>query len=282
MAVLRRGIESDAAPSSHRSFNATELKLAESIENNKNIVETFEQAPVISLATNAGATGDGEAAAATYGMNTGRNPFEYRAAVVESTGTAVFSAPYVSADGLELPLDANVTDGVTVLEIGHGVNSRSRAAFTIGTDGPFYLEATIKIDDVSDLDKLWLGFRKTQAYAADANDYTDMAAFMVGETGASVADGQINIATILNNAATSFTDTTEADWADAAEKTLRVDVDKEGRATFSIGGSEPAAVPSFTFDDGDVVVPFLAVDNATGSSTGDPGISVSSWKCGKK
>lgn len=280
----RLGLETDAVGNYNQKHNAREKKLAETIREDKNINDTFRQQVVVSVSNGDGAgTRVTEAAAGMeIGIASGAAMYEQHLAVVESTGTAEYLHPYTSSDGLELPLDADVLNGPTAYELTNGITSRSKAAFTIGTDDPFYLEAVIKIDDISDLEEMWVGFRKAAAYTADPDDYTDVAAFHVGETGGTVADGQINLATILNNAATTYTDTTLTDWADAGQHTLRIDVTKAGKVTFSYDDAAPTVTASFTFDDGDVVIPFLYVDNTTGSTTGDPGVTLVSWKVGKR
>ncbi len=285
MSTNRIGLttEIDALSAYPKRHNARELKLAQSVLYSKEIDDTFESAVVVSSSDNqSGAPLPAEAAAgAEIAFQTRKAAYEQHLAAVESTGTAAYAHPYQSVRGLNIPLDADVTDGATAVEITNGITALSPAAFTIGTDGPFFMEATVKIADVSDLEELWCGFRKTEDYQADPDSYTDVAAFHIGETGATVADGQVNLATILNDAATSYTDTTETDWADAGEHTLRVEVDHAGVVTFKFDGDEPATTAAFTFDDGDVVVPFLYADNTAGSTTGDPGVSVSAWRVGK-
>jgi hypothetical protein len=66
----------------------------------------------------------------------------------------------------------------------------------------------------------------------------------------------IQIETILNNAATTTTDTTQT-WADLATKTLCVGVGATGSVAYSINGSAPTVTAAFTFDDGDPVIPFV-------------------------
>lgn len=270
-------------PSYPTKHNARELKLAETLLKNKNIDEDFD-APLCWSATDK----DGKTllpAEATAGdelvFRTGKNNMELHQAVVESTGTAVYVLPYVSADGLECPLDADVTDGMTAGEITAGILSSSKSAFTVGTDEDFYVEATIKVDDITDLDQMILGFRKAEAYQAEPDNYDELAAIHVGETGATVADGQINLMTILNGGDTSYTDTTETDWADGGEHTLRIIVRKSGAVEFLYDGAAPTVTASFTFDAAEVVVPFFFYENTSGSTTGDPGISISSLKVGR-
>ena len=107
-----------------------------------------------------------------------------------------------------------------------------------------------------------------------------MAAIHIGETGATVADGQFNIATILNNVATVYTDTTLTDAADATEYALRVEVANNGACTFKIAGSVPTVTKAFSFDSGEKIIPFLFAETTAASTHGDPGIIISSWKCG--
>lgn len=268
-------------PSYPKRHNNREKKLYESIREDRNVKDTFEKAPIVSNSDNAsGAALPAEAAqGAEIGFRTNKAEYELHYAAVESTGTAAYLFPYQSADGLEIPLDADVTNGPTAVEVSLGTTSRSKQAWTVGTDS-FYLKATIKIDDISDLEELFLGFRKAEAYQADPDSYDEMAAFHIGETGDTVADGQINLATILNNGTTDYTDTTEADWADADEKTLEIRVLQTGEVKFLIDGEEPTASTQFRFDADEVVVPFLFVDNTSGSTTGDPGVSVSLLECG--
>jgi len=277
MAVIKRGIES-SAPKKYpsRRLRQRERKLAEAIEQSKNIDEDFNAPLVISavdqesnlLATSTLAAGD------EIAMRTDKHTF--LAHVQSVHGTVVNTFPTVSADGLEVVVDADAADGVTGWEITNGILSTSRAAHTVGsTDGhTIYCEAVIKIDDISDVTELGFGFRKAEAFRAAVDDYDEMASFNVGQD----ADGQIEIHTIINNAATAETDTTLTDWADAGVHTLRIEVDKNGKCMFLFDGAEPTVTASFTFDAGEVIVPFLFLK----CETGDPGVSISSWECGYK
>lgn len=278
MAVDRIGLvnELDQAdwPTRH---NRRELKLARDVLGNKNIDDAFQSAPVISTAVGSGAAPSEAAAAAVLAFSTGQALYELYYAAVETTGTAAYKFPTVSADGLELPLDANVTDGPTGIEITNGTTARSRAAFVIGTDEDFFLETAVTIGVVSNLTSMFVGFRKVEAYQANPETYTDFAAFQIGGT----ADGQINIWSALNDAATTKTDTTLTDWVDdvsgTGTHTLRVTVRKSGLVEFAFDGAEPTVTQRYVFDSGDTVIPFLHVTN----ETGDPGISLDSWRCGR-
>lgn len=273
MAEIRTGLETQAPGNYPTSLDTRERKVLEAATKNKNVEDTFACQPVVGGFNQA--TGVSEASEPASGQllsfMTRRAQYEMYYAAIETTGTAVNKVPTVSADGLELPLDANQTDGPTAIEMGHGTTARSDCAFTVGTSKDFFLEATIKIDDISDITELWMGFRKAEAYQADPDSYDEAAAIHIGDTD----DGRISLATILNNAATALADTALSDWTDGAEKTLKVLVLKDRRVKFFIDGVESTAV-RFSFDSGEVVVPFLHVDG----ETGDAGVSISSWRCG--
>lgn len=270
---LEKDLGTNAAPKYPTRHNSREIKLAETIMEDKNIDENFD-APIVISAANAstGLLVDSTLAAGDeVAFRTSKHNF--LAHVQSVNGTVVNTFPFVSADGLELNVDDDATNGVLGWEICNGILSNGKNAFTVGTDEKFFCEATIKIDDISDVTELAFGLRKAEAFQANVDDYDEMAAFNIGAD----ADGQIEIHTILNGAATAEVDTTETDWADAASKTLRIECDKNGKCTFSIDGSAPTVTASFTFDSGEVVIPFLFLI----SETGDPGVSISSFKAGK-
>jgi len=82
-----------------------------------------------------------------------------------------------------------------------------------------------------------------------------------------VISGDIYIETILNNAATVSTDTTQ-NWANTESHELRVDVDADGVATFMIDGAEPTVTASVTLDAGDSMIPFMFFLQANASQAG--------------
>ena len=270
---LHEELGSGNAPRYPDRHNARELKLAETLLNDKNISEAFDAPLVWSsvdqegnlLALSAPAAGD------EIAFRTSKHNFLMH--VQSINGTAVQSFPYVSADGLELNVDDDATNGTTGLEITAGILSTSKACFTVGTDPDFFIEAVIKIDDISDLTEMAVGFRKAEDFQTAVDNYDEMAAFNIGAD----ADGQIEIHTILNNAATTETDTTEADWADGATHTLKVIVRASGKCEFLLDGATPIVTQAFTFDSGEKVVPFIFA----ACETGDPGISISSLKVGR-
>ena len=271
-------------PSRPKRFSKKERALAGEIRNDKNIDCSFDDSPIISaIDKNAGTLLPSEVVAGSeLSFSIGKDTFEMHNAVVETTGTAVYSFPSLSSDGLEIVGDADVTDGVTAYELSNGILSTSRSSVTVGTDEDMEFEVAIKIDDVTDLDQVFIGFRKAEAYQAEPDNYDELCAFHIGETGATVADGQINIASILNGGATSYHDSTESDFADGESKTFKIVIKNNGQAEFSIDGNLPVSYPQFTFDSAEEIVPFVFVENTSGSTAGDPGVSISSWKLGKR
>jgi hypothetical protein len=227
----------------------------------RNTEELFEQQPICAAVNGAGAatgaTGDVDV------MNTGKNLFEYH---IKGTQTIVAPAFNSSGLGLNIAMDQTNNDGV---ELTQGITSRAKHAFTVGTDQPFFLEVQFSLADVSGTDDCAIGFRKAEAYQANVDDYND-AAFL------NVISGDIKIETILANAATVTTDTTQ-DWADAATHTLRVEVSGTGVVSFKIDGAAPSVTAAYSFASGTVVVPFMYF--LQDSDICDT-VLLKSWKCG--
>jgi hypothetical protein len=264
------GQETNTTKNYQRKPNQREIKLAEAILYSENIDDDFSSALICSNMDNADGTVYTGAAGEELGLHSGRAGYEVHQSAV---ATPAVVTPYQSASGLELkPVAA-----ADALELTNGTTALSRAAHVIGsllaTDAKeLYFSAKIKIDDISDVTELWCGWRKAEAYQADPDNYDELCAFNIGKD----ADGQIEIHTILNGGTTAETDTTETDWADGAEKTLEIRVKNNGKCEFLIDGSAPTVTTTFTFDSGEVILPFVMLD----TETGDPGVSISEWKVG--
>ena len=104
------------------------------------------------------------------------------------------------------------------------------------------------------------GFRKAEAYQTNLDDYDEMAVL-------NVISGNITIETILNAGSTTSTDTTD-NWADAATHELKVMVAADGTVTYAIDGADPTVTAAFSFDAGEVVIPFMFFLQANASQTG--------------
>ena len=159
-----------------------------------------------------------------------------------------YAGDQTNNDGIELVYSCTTTKGR------EGVDR-----FTVGRQA-FSAEMEFSIATVAGTDVGNFGFRKVEALNADVHAYDEMA-------GLFPISGNISIQTILNNAATVTTDTTD-DWADAGIHTLGVYVDKAGAVTYTIDGAAPTTTAAFSFDAGEVVTPFLHFLQASGAQTG--------------
>ena len=182
-------------------------------------------------------------------------------------GTQTIVSPVSAADGLNVGMDQAENDGA---EFTNGITSGSKSAFTVGTSAAFYAKCSFIIPNVSGTDDCAFGFRKAEAYQANIDDYDEMACL-------NVISGNITIETILNNGATSSTDTTD-DWADTEEHTLEVYVSAAGVVTFKIDGAAPTTTATFTFDDAEVVVPFFYFLHAAAPVAG--AVTLTKWEVG--
>lgn len=220
--------------------------------------DTFQNQPIC-VADAGGGPATGTTGDVDY-MYTGAGLYEYHI-----KGTQTILGPVRVAGGLNIGMDQTADDGV---EICPGVLAGHKQAFTVGTDGPFYFTVKFSIADVSGTDDCAIGFRKVEAYQAAIDNYDEMAAL-------NVISGNIYTETILNNAATVATDTTE-DWADGETHILGVYVDRDGAVTYTLDGVAPATTVAYSFDAGEVVTPFIYMLNDT-DLAGE--INLIEWDC---
>lgn len=205
--------------------------------------EDFRQDPVACLrggAAAAGATGSRNL------LSFGINHFEQH---VKGAGQTII-VPVLTDVGLDIGQDQTATEGI---ELTQGNLERGEHAYTIGTHGPFKLRVKAKIEDASGCNPFIIGFRKVQAYQAAHTSYTDFASIGIQATD---TENKIKTRTLLNNAGGVTTDTLLT-WADAAIKELEVRVDGKGQVTYKVNGQRPTVTVAYTFDTGDVVIPFL-------------------------
>lgn len=224
----------------------------------KHTVERFYDNPVTAKIGGGAATGT---AGDENVLHTAENAFEYHI-----MGTQTILAPRKTAVGLDIAMDQTDNDGV---ELTQGILARSKHAFVVGTDPAFFFRVKFKIGDVSGTDDCAIGFRKAEDYQAAIDNYDEMACL-------NVISGDIKIETILANAATTTTDTTD-NWADLETKELKVMVSAAGVVTYEIDGVAPTATAAFTFANGEVVVPFFYFLNA--SDLVDT-LEITEWECG--
>lgn len=221
-------------------------------------LETFEQDPVTCVKCGGIALGS---TGAENNMCLGKNMFEYH---ILGAGQTIL-APKLVATGLLASLDLVDNEGA---EYTQGILARSKQAMVIGTDA-FYFKCKLSIADISGADEVAVGFRKAEAYQSAIDAYADMAVL-------NVISGNITIETIIGDAATVPTDTTD-DWTDGQTKTLEVYVSKAGVVTYKIDGVAPTAVAAYTFTDALTVIPFFHLLHAT-TTPGE--IILQEWECG--
>lgn len=172
----------------------------------------------------------------------------------------------MDAASLDIGGDQVADDG---MEIAGGVLGASGRPFVVGDDPAFYFCATVTIADVSGTDDFHVGFRETDPFNAVFDNYTDLASI-----GCIAAD--MYIETILGNAATTSTDTTDA-CADATSYKFCTYVSGAGVVTYKVNGSAPTTTAAFTFADGTTVIPFAHYLQDT-DLTGE--VDVALWEVG--
>jgi len=192
-----------------------------------------------------------------------------------------------------LNLQGATADNTGLEIIFGGTQFGGHAACTVGTHALTF-DATFNSQDFTDHDAVTIGFRKIEEFetghgailAAASGDplYTDFVAFGVQ------SPDDVQIATRLNDGTTVFKDSGESTPAGANHR-FKINITTGGVVTFShIKNNSmnagtlaaPSATTAFTFDDGDVIVPYLIVQNTAADSkihlksikiTRTPGIS---------
>jgi hypothetical protein len=174
----------------------------------------------------------------------------------------------MSVNGLNIGLDQVEDDGA---ELYTSCNGASGISAIIGTTAAFQTCLTFQIADVSGTDDFHFGFRRAETVNATFDNYLDVAS--IGFV--TLADpAAIQIETILNNGATTTTDTTDT-LADATSVKFCVLVSALGVVTYTIDGIAPSTTAAFTFDDGDLVIPFVQYLQSS-DFTGD--FDLEEWK----
>lgn len=179
-------------------------------------------------------------------------------------------APRIDANGLLVSLDLTATEGA---EYNLGARNLSKCAFTIGTDAAFYFSVGLYINDMDGAAPYVIGFRKVEANNATFGNYTDYAT--IGMIAASSVTNVVT-ATELNSGGQTVTDTTDAWGGDGATNTLAVLVSAGGAVTYTINGAAPSASAAFTFDAGDIVIPFIRIEHSASATQ----VDITSIQCG--
>jgi len=175
-------------------------------------------------------------------------------------GTQTILAPSLDSFGLNLVQDNTAGDGI---ELCMGQTALSPCAFTIGSDAAFFLQAVFKVQDASGTNPLIIGFRKAQAFDATLANYTDFVS--IGIVGTSNPN-KIQLQTQVNTGGVVTTDTTQT-AADGATIQVKIKVSATGVVTYEYNYAAPTVVAAFTFDSGDVVIPFIRFTEAADITT---------------
>lgn len=173
-------------------------------------------------------------------------------------GTQTILAPKLDTYGLNLVQDNTAGDGI---ELCMGQTALSPLAFTIGQDAAFFLQAVFQVQDVSGANPLIIGFRKVAAFNATLSSYTDFVAIGIVGTAA-----KIQTETQLNTGGVVTTDSTQT-ATDGTAFQLKIMVSATGVVTYQYNYATPTVVAAFTFDSGDVVIPFIRFTEAADITT---------------
>ena len=201
-----------------------------------------------------------------------------------TTDLPVFAKEATNGPGMNTPL---LSADAVAMEFGQGVLTSAHMEFTIGTSPAFFVRLKADIPDVSDYDVVAVGFRKQGAYqnittpATHALGYDDLCTIGIHD-----GAGAINTVSELNNSGSAtVTDTTDA-WTDGLQVDMKVLVSATGVVTFqhdvaSAGTlAAPTAVGTFTFDTGDVVIPYFVIVPTLDIGASGDAISLISYECG--
>ena len=216
------------------------------LRENSTWIEHFTQSPVMQSAVNTGAAPTGATGDVNLMCLQGG---EIMQQFILGAGQTII-APRMDAAGLLVSLDLTNNEGA---EYNWGVTPVSKHAYTIHTSAPFAMIMSFRVADVTGAGPILMGFRKQEANNAAFAAYTDFATIGLDNA---INPGTVIIETRLNSGAVTTTNTTNA-WVDGANHTLRIDVTHAGVVSFGIDGLAPVVTQAFTFDAGDIVMPFF-------------------------
>jgi hypothetical protein len=170
--------------------------------------------------------------------------------------TILAPTPDSTNGGLSFGLDAAAAEGHQ--GVFGGINTaKNPFAVTIGTSPNATVRATLRAATVANVAELAIGWRKAETFQVNFDDYDELAAL-------NVLAGDIKRETILNNAATVTVDTL-LNALDAADFTLEVKLIGRQAIMLVNGAQAPIGAP-FSFDVGEVVVPFYFFLQGGGAS----------------
>jgi len=170
-------------------------------------------------------------------------------------------APTMGTNGLAINLDKAVSEGAEYNF--DAARTNSKYAFTIGTDAAFFFEVDLYINDMDGAAPYVIGFRKSEANNATFANYTDYAC-----VGMNAATSGTEVVTIdeLNGGGQTITNTGQLWGGDGTTNTLTVLVSAAGVVTYQFNGGALGGAGAFTFDNGDVVCPFIRIEHSASAT----------------
>ena len=187
------------------------------------------------------------------------------------SGSPVTPDTATTAAGLDVQMDKATTDNVGLQMILGAGELGGPSALTVGTHSG-YIDVTFFTPDWTDFDCVTIGYRKIEVFQTGLNAiqaaggtgdvvYTDVVGF------GAMTNTDIRTQTDKNNSGTSVLTDVGVVPVDAQNCRLRVTVSSAGAVTYShvnnaVAGAgtlaEPGSVAAFSFDSGDVIVPYIA------------------------
>jgi hypothetical protein len=185
----------------------------------------------------------------------------------------------MAATGIDIAGDQADNEGN---EIFTGHSGASGRPLVVGTDAAFYFKVSFAIGDIDGTDTLFCGWRLLEAHNAAYDGYNTY--FGIGAV-TSADPMALEVIEELNGAAAASTDTTDT-LQDGIVLTAYIYVSAAGVATITHDAAatgtqvlEDAAGSAFTFDDGDILVPYCQYLEHNAGGLADT-VIISEWEVG--
>lgn len=176
----------------------------------------------------------------------------------------------MDAGSLDIAGDQTDNDGV---EMSYGHLTKGGRPFFVGRDGAFSTCAKVAVADVSGTDDFHIGFRKPLTATATWDDNESF--FVIGWDG-TAASQTLDMEQDDDGGGTTTTAAVPATTvADAETHTYCVSVSAAGVASATFDGTD-LTNESFTFDDGEPLVPFISLTQANATQTGE--VDLYEWR----
>lgn len=186
--------------------------------------------------------------------------------------------PDIVAAGLDVAGDQTANDGFELFGNANALGCTG-TPYVAGVDAPFWFRVKFTMTDagLNGTDDFQVGFRQNELCRPAFDNYRDAAAL-----GCTVADGTVDIQTILANAATVETATGDT-LASATATQFAIYVDEDGAVTYkhdlATAGTlaAPTTTAAVTLTNGIQFIPFFRMLQDTGLVTD---LTIQEWECG--